>query len=112
VLPQSVFLWTSPPDTRSQKRVPRYQNQLVQLLSNQAFPFYDLNAVMGGFSSSYSWVKKGYFLKDQVHLTKEGYQLQAKLFVLALLKSWGDQASLEPLLDQVNKQIFSGNIPN
>jgi lysophospholipase L1-like esterase len=112
VLPQSVFLWTSPPDTRSQKRVPRYQNQLVQLLSNQAFPFYDLNAVMGGFGSSSSWVKKGYFLKDQVHLTKEGYQLQAKLFVLALLKSWGDQASLEPLLDQVNKQIISGNIPN
>ncbi len=112
LLPQSVFLWTSPPDTRSQKRVPRYQNQLVQLLSNQAFPFYNLNAVMGGFGSSYSWVKRGYFLKDQVHLTKEGYQLQAKLFVLALLKSWGDQASLEPLLDQVNKQIISGNIPN
>jgi lysophospholipase L1-like esterase len=112
VLPQAVFLWTSPPDTRSQKRVPRYQNQLVQLLSNQAFPFYDLNAVMGGFGSSSSWVKKGYFLKDQVHLTKEGYQLQAKLFVLALLKSWGDQASFEALLDQVNKQIISEYIHN
>jgi hypothetical protein len=47
-----------------------------------------------------------------VHLTKEGYRLQAKLFVLALLKSWGDHASFETLQDQVNKQIISGNIPN
>jgi lysophospholipase L1-like esterase len=109
--PATVVLFTSPPDTRSQNRVPKYQQEVIQVLSETKEPFYDLNAAMGGFGSSLAWVKNGCFLKDQLHLTKEGYQLQAKLFALALFKSWGDQAAFENLQNQVNQHIISVGIP-
>jgi lysophospholipase L1-like esterase len=111
ISPNTFFLLTSPPDTRSQNRVPKYQQEVIRVLVEIKVPFYDLNAAMGGFGSSRDWVKKGFFLKDQLHLTKEGYQLQAKLFVLALFKTWGDQASYENLQNQVYQQIISVGIP-
>lgn len=111
VSPKTVFLLSSPPDTRSQNRVPKFQQEVIRVLANMKVPFYDLNAAMGGFGSSLDWVKNGCFLKDQLHLTKEGYQLQAKLFVLALFKSWGDQISFENLQKQVNQHIISVGIP-
>ena len=109
--PKTVFLLTSPPDTRSQNRVPKYQQEVIRVLAEMKVPFYDLNGAMGGFGSSLDWAKNGCFLKDQLHLTKEGYQLQAKLFVLALFKSWGDQTSFENLQKQVNQHIISVGIP-
>lgn len=109
--PETVFLFTSPPDTRSQKRIPKFQQEVVQTLSELPAAYYDLNQVMGGFGSSADWVKNGCFLKDQLHLTKEGYQLQAKLFVLSLFKSWGDQAAIESLQNQVNQHTVSIGIP-
>ncbi len=109
--PKTVFLLTSPPDTRSQNRVPKYQLEVIRVLAEMKVPFYDLNAAMGGFGSSVDWLKNGCFLKDQLHLTKEGYQIQAKLFVLALFKSWGDQSSFENLQKQVNQHIISVGIP-
>ena len=111
ISPKTIFLLTSPPDTRSQNRLPKHQQEVIRVLAEMKAPFYDLNAAMGGFGSSRDWVKKGYFLKDQLHLTREGYQLQAKLFVLALFKSWGDQASYENLQKQVNQHIISVGIP-
>lgn len=111
VSPKTVFLLSSPPDTRSQNRVPKNQQEVIRILAEMKVPFYDLNAVMGGFGSSLDWVKDGCFLKDQLHLTKEGYQLQAKLFVLALFKSWGDRTSFENLQKQVNQHIISVGIP-
>ncbi len=109
--PETVFLFTSPPDTRSQKRIPKFQQEVVQTLSELPAAFYDLNQVMGGFGSSADWVKNGCFLKDQLHLTKEGYQLQAKLFVLALFKSWGESTASEILQNQVNQHTVSIGIP-
>jgi lysophospholipase L1-like esterase len=108
---KTIFLLTSPPDTRSQNRVPKHQQEVIRVLAETKVPFYDLNAAMGGFGSSEEWVKNGCFLKDQLHLTKEGYQFQAKLFVLALFKTWGDQASYENLQKQVNQHMISVGIP-
>ncbi|MHA8093580.1 GDSL-type esterase/lipase family protein [Aquirufa lenticrescens] len=105
--PGTVFLFTSPPDTRSQKRVPKFQQEVVQTLSDLPAAYYDLNQVMGGFGSSAEWVKNGCFLKDQLHFTKEGYQIQAKLFVLALFKSWGESTASEILQNQVNQHTVS-----
>jgi lysophospholipase L1-like esterase len=109
--PETIFLFTSPPDTRSQKRIPKYQQEVVQALAEMPTAYYDLNQVMGGFGSSEEWVKNGCFLKDQLHLTREGYQLQAKLFVLALFKSWGDLPAFESLQNQVNQHTVSIGIP-
>lgn len=105
--PETVFLMTSPPDTRSQKRIPPFQREVVQVLAELPVPYYDLNQVMGGYGSCEAWVKNGCFLKDQLHLTKEGYQLQAKLLALALFKSWGDQSAFSPLENQVNQHTIS-----
>lgn len=109
--PGTVFLFTSPPDTRSQKRIPKFQQEVVQTLSELPAAYYDLNQVMGGFGSSAEWVKNGCFLKDQLHLSKEGYQLQAKLFVLSLFKSWGESTAFESLQNQVNQHTVSIGIP-
>jgi lysophospholipase L1-like esterase len=109
--PETIFLFTSPPDTRSQKRIPKYQQEVVQALAEMPTAYYDLNQVMGGFGSSEEWLKNGCFLKDQLHLTREGYQLQAKLFVLALFKSWGDLPAFESLQNQVNQHTVSIGIP-
>jgi lysophospholipase L1-like esterase len=111
VSPKTIFLLTSPPDTRSQNRVPKHQQEVIRVLAETKVPFYDLNEAMGGFGSSMDWFKNGCFLKDQLHLTREGYQLQAKLFVLALFKTWGDQSSYENLQKQVNQHIISVGIP-
>ncbi len=109
--PETVFLFTSPPDTRSQKRIPKFQQEVVRTLAEMPAAYYDLNQVMGGFGSSAEWVKNGCFLKDQLHLTKEGYQLQAKLFVLALFKSWSESTRFEILQNQVNQHTVSIGIP-
>ncbi len=109
--PETLFLFTSPPDTRAQKRTPKFQQEVIRVLAELPASYYDLNQVMGGFGSNQEWVKNGCFLKDQLHLTKEGYQLQAKLFVLALFKSWGDQSSFETLQNQVTQHTFSIGIP-
>ena len=105
--PETVFLLTSPPDTRSQRRIPPFQREVVQVLAELPVPFYDLNQVMGGYGSSEAWVKNGCFLKDQLHLTKEGYQLQAKLLALALFKTWGDLSAFSRLENQVNQHTIS-----
>ena len=105
--PETVFLLTSPPDTRSQKRIPPFQREVIQVLADLPVPFYDLNQVMGGYGSSEAWVKNGCFLKDQLHLTKEGYQLQAKLLALALFKTWGDPSAFSRLENQVNQHTIS-----
>lgn len=98
--PRIAFLFTSPPDTRSQKRIPQNQPEIIRVLSGIPAPFYDLNAAMGGFGSSLDWIKRGLFLKDQLHLNREGYQQQAALFVLALFKSWGAVDAFENLQNQ------------
>ena len=105
--PETVFLFTSPPDTRSQKRIPKFQQEVVQSLSKLPAAYYDLNQVMGGYGSSEAWVKNGCFLKDQLHLTREGYQIQAKLLALALFKTWGDPSAFSRLENQVNQHTIS-----
>lgn len=100
ISPQAAFLFTSPPDTRSQKRIPQNQLEVIRVLSEMPAPFYDLNAAMGGFGSSLDWIKRGLLLKDQLHFNREGYQQQAALFVLALFKSWGAVDAFENLLNQ------------
>lgn len=85
LLPSVAILLTSPPDTRSQNRIPPKQVEVIQGLSQIKSSFYDLNKVMGGFGSYQPWIEHNYFLKDKLHLNKAGYELQADLFMLALL---------------------------
>jgi LysM repeat protein len=77
------------------------QNAIVETQSTIQSSFYDLNKVMGGFGSFQSWYENDYFLKDKLHLNKAGYQLQAKLFILALIGQLKSNKNLDELQSQV-----------
>lgn len=104
VLPQVAILMTSPPDTRSRNRIPPKQVEVIQGLSQIKSSFYDLNKVMGGFGSYQAWIEHNYFLKDKLHLNKAGYELQADLFMLALLGQLQPNWDLSNLKTRVEAQ--------
>lgn len=101
IIPSVSILLTSPPDTRSRNRIPKMQNAIVESQSKIQSSFYDLNKVMGGFGSFQPWYENDLFLKDKLHLNKAGYQLQAKLFMLALIGQLKSYKNLDELLSQV-----------
>ena len=100
-VPSVSILLTSPPDTRSRNRIPKMQNAIIESQSKIQSSFYDLNKVMGGFGSFQPWYENDFFLKDKLHLNKAGYQLQAKLFMLALIGQMKSNKNLDELLSQV-----------
>ena len=100
-VPSVSILLTSPPDTRSRNRIPKMQNTIIESQSKIQSSFYDLNKVMGGFGSFQPWYENDFFLKDKLHLNKAGYQLQAKLFMLALIGQMKSNKNLDELLSQV-----------
>jgi hypothetical protein len=101
VVPSVSILLTSPPDTRSRNRIPKMQNAIIESQSKVQSSFYDLNKVMGGFGSFQPWYENDFFLKDKLHLNKAGYQLQAKLFMLALIGQLKSNKNLDELISQV-----------
>lgn len=103
VLPSVSILVTSPPDTRSRNRIPAKQVDVIEGQSQLKASFYDLNKVMGGFGSFQPWFDHEYFLKDKLHLSKSGYQLQADLFSLALIRSLMPQWDIQSLQQHVEK---------
>jgi hypothetical protein len=100
-VPSVSILLTSPPDTRSRNRIPKMQNTIIESQSKIQSSFYDLNKVMGGFGSFQPWYENDFFLKDKLHLNKAGYQLQAKLFMLALIGQLKSNKHLDELISQV-----------
>ncbi len=112
-LPNVAILLTSPPDTRSQNRIPPKQGEVIQGQSQLKSSFYDLNKVMGGFGSYQPWIEKDYFLKDKLHLNKSGYQLQADLFMLALMGSlqptWDTKALHASVMERANALFWKKN---
>ena len=102
IIPSISILLTSPPDTRSRNRIPKMQNAIIEFQSKVQSSFYDLNKVMGGFGSFQPWYDNDFFLKDKLHLNKAGYQLQAKLFMLALIGQLKSNKNLDELLSQVS----------
>ncbi len=105
IVPNVAIVVTSPPDTRSRERIPPKQVEIVESLSQLKSSFYDLNKVMGGFGSFQTWFDQNYFLKDKLHLNKDGYQLQAKLFMLALLGQLKPQWDLGPIESFVSDRV-------
>jgi lysophospholipase L1-like esterase len=61
-----------------------YYNQLPEKMDVATWNFYP---VMGGEGSIMEWSNKGYAQKDMIHLTREGYRLQAKLLLNAFMES-------------------------
>ena len=45
---------------------------------------------MGGNGSLFKWLKNSLASKDQLHFTKEGYTLQAKLFTIPIFDAFNN----------------------
>jgi len=97
VVPDAAIILTSPPDTRSKNRFPINSdsigiafNKIAQELN---LSFWDLRYQMGGNGSLYKWLKNGLASKDQLHFTKDGYALQAKLFISAIFDAFNNTVS-------------------
>ncbi len=96
-VPEASIILTSPPDTRSKNRFPINSDSIGVAFNNIAkelnLSFYDLRYQMGGNGSLFRWLKNGLASKDQLHFTKEGYALQAKLFISAIFDAFNDTVS-------------------
>ena len=74
--PKTVFLLSSPPDTRSQNRVPKFQQEVIRVLANMKVPFYDLNAAMGGFGSRTKTThRRIQIIEGNLHISENAYHL-------------------------------------
>jgi lysophospholipase L1-like esterase len=91
-VPDAAILLTSPPDTRSKNRFPINSDSIGIAFKNVAqelnLSFWDLRTQMGGNGSLFKWLKNGLASKDQLHFTKEGYTLQAKLLITAIFDAY------------------------
>ena len=115
-LPNAAVMLTTCPDTRSNGRTPPMQvkvnNLLKTLAKKEKLSLFDLNAAMGGWGSVYRWSRAGLVLKDLLHFNANGYRLQGKMLIAALLNEYNrieDQAvqttDLQQFLDSMQVVI-------
>jgi len=91
-LPKASIILTTPPDTRSNGRFPinnlEICNVLKQVAEEQNLALWNLHDQMGGAGSMIKWFNNGLASKDKLHFKKIGYELQAKMFMYALLNGF------------------------
>ncbi len=90
--PNTAIIFTTPPDTRSNNRVPQHQRNVIQqffrIANEKNILVYDLNAAMGGWGSMHDWHRNKLSISDKLHFNPAGYALQGQLFTLALLQAY------------------------
>ncbi len=95
--PQATFILTTPAGSwkriSSKKRIPHpnaefVRNTIVQYAIDNNIAYWDLYTISGGKDSAHQWSKKGLFAKDGIHFTKEGYEIQGKLFFQAIYNKY------------------------
>lgn len=101
-MPAAAVLITTPMEfcraVRSRGRIYRRENPHVvsmrEVILNEAalrgIPVWDFYEVAGGKGAVASWYGSGMMNRDRIHLTREGYQIQGKLLVEALLSAYSD----------------------
>lgn len=89
ILPQTEFVFMSAPDTKFKQNYPpnlAFVNRTIyEHCKTNNLPFWNWNAVMGGYDSMEKWEKSGYSSGDWLHFSSLGYQGFGKYFVEALL---------------------------
>jgi hypothetical protein len=95
----------------------KVNNLLRSVAQNEQLSLFDLNAAMGGWGSVYRWSRAGLVLKDLLHFNANGYRLQGKMLIAALLNEYNrieDQAvqttDLQQFLDSMQVVIHPVNI--
>ncbi|MEL7532668.1 MAG: GDSL-type esterase/lipase family protein [Bacteroidota bacterium] len=90
--PLAQILFTTPADAwkggRSNPRVQQARGVLTRYGLENGHGVWDFYDVMGGEESIQSWYQSGLAARDRLHLSKEGYILQARLFYEAFEKGY------------------------
>jgi hypothetical protein len=86
--PDCVLLFTTPPPSRGVNRsLDRYEFVMEEMsvrLKQRDVLIYDLHGIVGGDTGIDVWNRNQLIARDLIHYKKEGYVLQADLFLLAL----------------------------
>ncbi len=121
VSPNTAIIFTTPPDTRSNNRIPQHQRNVIQqfyrIANEKNVLLYDLNAAMGGWGSMYHWHKNKLTISDKLHFNPSGYALQGQLFTLALLQAYNrinaqDTLNTETLRNHIFNTLVGLSSPN
>lgn len=92
--PQPWIIITTPGDhffnrSYSNKNAKIVRDIILRIAKTYQVSIWDYYAVMGGPASMENWHKAGLSAEDKVHYKKAGYEIQADLFMEALLKAIG-----------------------
>jgi hypothetical protein len=86
--PNCVLLFTTPPPSRGVNRsLERYEFVMEEMsvrLKQRDVLIYDLHSIVGGDTGIDVWNQNQLIARDLIHYKKDGYVLQADLFLLAL----------------------------
>lgn len=97
-LPNTLFLLTTPAEcykrVRVKKRRVYVRNEsmakaagvIARYAKSHGIACWDLFTATGGKNSCKQWQKAGYFRKDHIHFTQEGYEEQGKLLYKAIVR--------------------------
>lgn len=93
VNPDCAILLMVPNDNYYQRKSPNQntatqQKVIVELASKYQMPVWDLYEIMGGLGSSNKWFQNKLMPQDRIHFTPLGYNIQADLFMNALIDAW------------------------
>jgi lysophospholipase L1-like esterase len=94
VNPEAVFIFMTNNDSyyknNPNHNIYKVQKAMQNLSARYQSPVWDLFEVMGGINSIRTWELNGLAKKDKIHLTAEGYLLNADLLFEAFSKSYGN----------------------
>ena len=97
--PDAAFLLTTPPGAYVKgnngkvvnPRTPAVVQTELDYARREGFAVWDLYDIAGGKKSACAnWVSGGFFQKDRIHFTHEGYRVQGLLMHEAFIKAYND----------------------
>jgi lysophospholipase L1-like esterase len=100
VNPRVSFLFISNNDSYFTKKSPnknihKVRKVMQELCAEEKAAFWDFYTIMGGWNSIKKWHMAGLAKKDKIHLTRDGYRLQADMLFEALRKDYIRHHALE-----------------
>ncbi len=108
IAPKISLIITSPPDTKYKNQRPASENIILNSIRQASqltqISTWDFHTLMGGFESNPQWQKMNLANKDGLHLTDEGYQLEGKLFNIALAKALKNKYPSSTWLEKSEKE--------
>lgn len=95
--PSVCILFTTPPDIVSRGvspyKLPEICNAIFDVAEQNNCSVWDLNSIMGGKHSIYTWFASGMCSYDKIHFTQGGYKYQGMLLSQAIFSAYNAVAT-------------------